>query len=53
LIRCDLDGESMLDLWLIRHGQTTWNAEGRIQGHLDAPLSELGVKQVKALANRL
>ena len=43
----------MLDLWLIRHGQTTWNKEGRIQGHLDAPLSELGVKQVKALAKRM
>lgn len=43
----------MLDLWLIRHGETTWNAEGRIQGQLDAPLSDLGVRQVKALARRL
>jgi 2,3-bisphosphoglycerate-dependent phosphoglycerate mutase len=26
----------------IRHGETTWNAEKRIQGQLDTPLSELG-----------
>jgi 2,3-bisphosphoglycerate-dependent phosphoglycerate mutase len=43
----------VLDLWLIRHGETTWNKEGRIQGQLDAPLSEMGVRQVKALAKRL
>jgi 2,3-bisphosphoglycerate-dependent phosphoglycerate mutase len=43
----------MLDLWLIRHGETTWNAEGRIQGQMDAPLSELGIRQANALARRL
>jgi 2,3-bisphosphoglycerate-dependent phosphoglycerate mutase len=43
----------VLDLWLIRHGETIWNAEGRIQGQLDAPLSDLGVRQVQALAKRL
>jgi 2,3-bisphosphoglycerate-dependent phosphoglycerate mutase len=43
----------VLDLWLVRHGQTTWNAEGRFQGHMDAPLSDLGVRQVKTLAERL
>jgi 2,3-bisphosphoglycerate-dependent phosphoglycerate mutase len=43
----------MLDLWLIRHGETTWNAEKRIQGHMDSPLSALGTRQAKALAARL
>lgn len=30
------------DLLLIRHGQSTWNAEGRWQGQADPPLSALG-----------
>ncbi len=27
---------------LVRHGQTAWNADGRIQGHLDMPLNDHG-----------
>lgn len=42
-----------LELWLIRHGQTSWNAEGRIQGQMDSDLSELGLKQAAKLAERL
>jgi len=30
---------------LARHGQSTWNADGRWQGHADPPLSELGERQ--------
>lgn len=33
------------DLWLMRHGQTEWNAAGRMQGHLDSPLTALGRTQ--------
>jgi glucosyl-3-phosphoglycerate phosphatase len=36
-----------------RHGQTVWNAEGRIQGQLDTELSETGVGQAAAAARRL
>lgn len=36
----------MKTLYLIRHGQTTWNAEHRMQGHMDSPLTELGREQV-------
>jgi probable phosphoglycerate mutase len=25
---------------VVRHGETTWNAEGRIRGHLDSPLND-------------
>lgn len=37
-------------LYLVRHGESAFNAEGRIQGQLDAPLSELGRRQSIALA---
>lgn len=42
-----------LELWLIRHGESTHNREGRIQGQFDSKLSGLGIKQAKALATRL
>lgn len=40
-------------LLLIRHGETAWNAEHRIQGQLDIPLSTRGVWQANRLAERL
>ena len=33
------------DLWLMRHGETVWNRDGRLQGGLDAPLTALGQRQ--------
>jgi len=38
---------------LIRHGQSTWNEEHRIQGQLDPPLSEVGRRQAALLGARL
>jgi broad specificity phosphatase PhoE len=32
-------------IYYIRHGETSWNAEGRLQGALDIPLNELGRRQ--------
>jgi broad specificity phosphatase PhoE len=40
-------------LLLVRHGETDWNAEGRLQGHTDRPLNEYGRRQAKELAERL
>jgi broad specificity phosphatase PhoE len=37
----------------VRHGATVWNAEGRLQGHTDVPLSSEGVKQARRIADRL
>src|SRR5438270_2561443 len=41
-----------LQLIFIRHGASTWNGEGRIQGQLDPPLSDAGKQQVERLVNR-
>jgi probable phosphoglycerate mutase len=38
---------------LCRHGETLWNAEGRYQGQIDIPLSEVGEGQARALGERL
>ncbi|MEZ5631595.1 MAG: histidine phosphatase family protein [Burkholderiaceae bacterium] len=37
----------------IRHGETTWNADGRVQGHTDIGLSDTGRAQAKLLAQAL
>ena len=41
------------DVYLARHGQSDWNAEGRWQGNADRPLTELGRQQAEDLAERL
>ena len=40
-----------VELFVLRHGETTWNREGRMQGHLNAPLTELGVEQAVTQRN--
>ena len=38
---------------LVRHGETTWNQQGRYQGQVDTPLSERGWAQGRQLAKAL
>jgi len=38
---------------VVRHGQTYWNVEARIQGHGDSDLTPEGVAQAEAIAARL
>ncbi|HSF22344.1 MAG TPA: histidine phosphatase family protein, partial [Burkholderiales bacterium] len=40
-------------LIVIRHGETAWNREKRMQGTTDTPLSEVGREQARALGRRL
>lgn len=38
---------------MVRHGETAWNAEGRVQGQLDIPLNDVGRAQARATAEVL
>ncbi|WP_169818236.1 histidine phosphatase family protein [Shimazuella kribbensis] len=40
-------------IYIVRHGQTKWNLEGRLQGRLDFPLTDAGEEQAQQLAQRL
>ena len=40
-------------LLLVRHGETAWNADGRLQGHLDIALNDVGRAQARRLAAAL
>ena len=41
------------DLYILRHGETVWNREGRMQGWLNAPLTERGMAQARAQGDLL
>ncbi|MEF9955114.1 MAG: histidine phosphatase family protein [Clostridium sp.] len=42
-----------MKLYLIRHGQTQWNIEGKIQGKTDIPLNQVGIDQAKLLSEAM
>ncbi len=43
----------MLQVYLVRHGETQWNAERRIQGQSDSPLTDKGEQQARQVAERV
>lgn len=45
--------ENKLELFFVRHGETEWNQEGRLQGWLDSNLSPHGIKQITHLKQQL
>lgn len=42
-----------MNIYLLRHGETDWNKEGRIQGHTDIPLNQKGRIQIAQAATGL
>ncbi len=40
-------------IWFLRHGETAWNREGRLQGQQDIPLNDLGRAQAETAGIRL
>lgn len=44
---------SYCTFYVVRHGQTEWNSQGRYQGQKDSPLTEKGIQQAKDVAGKL
>ncbi|AFH61551.1 histidine phosphatase family protein [Paenibacillus caseinilyticus] len=40
-------------IYVVRHGQTDWNKEGRLQGRRGLPLNETGIRQAEEVRDRL
>ena len=43
----------MTEILFVRHGETDWNVERRVQGHSDRPLNATGLAQARELAAEL
>src|SRR5260370_10853905 len=43
---------SVMEIYVVRHGETDWNRAGGVQGTIDAPLNWIGVAQARHLADR-
>jgi alpha-ribazole phosphatase len=48
-----LEGPAALELWLVRHGESLWNLEGRVQGQRDPALTDGGRQAARHLRPRL
>lgn len=42
-----------MKIYLLRHGETNWNIEGRLQGRMDIPMNENGKEQMKVIGKFL
>lgn len=43
----------MTKVYLVRHGETEWNALSKVQGNMDTELNDMGIKQAEFVAVRL
>ena len=48
-----MNNKKNLKLYLMRHGETEWNLSEKIQGHLDSPITENGIKKLKETGKKL
>ena len=53
LLLCASAAHAQLTMYVVRHGQTEWNREGRIQGGTDNPLNATGREQAATLAKTM
>lgn len=49
----DYQDKDLCTVYVVRHGQTEWNVERRIQGQGDSPLTQMGLSQAKDLGKLL
>ena len=52
-MRRDSSAISIPTIFIVRPGETTWNREGRQQGHRDSPLTLKGIEQARAAGRAL
>jgi broad specificity phosphatase PhoE len=45
--------KSFISIYFVRHGETVWNAEKRLQGQLDSPLTNNAIQQIQSLLPEL
>jgi len=43
----------IMKIYLLRHGETNWSKDGRLQGHINIPMNEKGIRQVNAAGELL
>jgi probable phosphoglycerate mutase len=48
-----IDPSNYCTLYIVRHGETEWNAKGILMGQKDSPLTQKGIEQATELAERL
>ncbi len=49
----DLPQDHPDELWIVRHGETEWSRDGKHTSHTEVPLTEVGERAARSLADRL
>ena len=47
-----MSAATVTEIYLVRHGETDWNREQRLQGRIDTPLNRIGLAQAGQVADR-